>query len=245
MPGVLLTASALALGFLHGLGADHLMAIAALSVRPGDHGGSRTHPVRVAVGFAIGHALLLLAGSALVILLGWQIPVLVERTGERVGGILLILLGAFGLWVVFNQRLYGHTHAHGDPPHVHYHVHFGHAHGHRTDGHQHLPGLLGAVFAVSGLRAITLMAPIGSALDGNVMASMLTVAYLVVDLRGRHPPLDVALRHCAVARPGVGGDRPSSGSWRRRAHGRRLDGTRRVLDCRELTRDIRPRHVTV
>jgi len=156
------------------------MAIAALSVRHGDHGASRTHPVRVAVGFAIGHALLLLAGSALVILLGWQIPVLVERTGERVGGILLILLGAFGLWVVFNQRLYGHTHAHGDPAHVHYHVHFGHAHGHPTDGHQHLPGLLGAVFAVSGLRAITLMAPIGSALDGNVMASMLTVAYLVV-----------------------------------------------------------------
>ena len=89
------------------------MAIAALSVRPAARAGSRTHPVRVAVGFAVGHALLLLAGSALVILLGWQIPVLVERTGERVGGVLLILLGAFGLWVAFNQRLYGHTHAHG------------------------------------------------------------------------------------------------------------------------------------
>jgi len=177
---VLLTASALALGFLHGLGADHLMAIAALSVRPAARAGSRTHPVRVAVGFALGHALLLLAGSALVILLGWQIPVLVERTGERVGGVLLILLGAFGLWVAFNQRLYGHTHAHGDPSHVHYHVHFGQAHGHPSDGHQHLPGLLGAVFAVSGLRAITLMAPIGSALDGNVVASMFTVAYLVI-----------------------------------------------------------------
>ncbi len=177
---MLLTASALALGFLHGLGADHLMAIAALSVRPADRAGSRTHPVRVAVGFAVGHALLLLAGCALVILLGWQIPVLVERTGERVGGVLLILLGAFGLWVAFNQRLYGHTHAHGDPPHVHYHVHFGQAHGHPSDGHQHLPGLLGAVFAVSGLRAITLMAPIGSALDGNVVASMFTVAYLVI-----------------------------------------------------------------
>jgi len=156
------------------------MAIAALSVQPRDRAGARTHPVRVAVGFAIGHALLLLAGSALVLLLGWQIPVLVEKTGERVGGLLLILLGAFGLWVAFNQRLYGHTHAHGNPPHVHYHVHFGQTDGHPTDGHQHVPGLLGAVFAVSGLRAITLMTPISSALEGNVVASMFTVAYLVI-----------------------------------------------------------------
>ena len=101
---MILTSYALALGFVHGLGADHLMAIAALSVRaPGDE-RERTHPMRVALGFALGHALLLLLGSAAVVLLGWQIPVLLERTGEVVGGVLLIALGAFSLWVAFSQR---------------------------------------------------------------------------------------------------------------------------------------------
>jgi putative Mn2+ efflux pump MntP len=177
---VVLTSYALALGFLHGLGADHLMAIATLSVRgPGD-AREATHPVRVAVEFALGHALLLLAGSAAVVLLGWQIPVLVERAGEVVGGVLLILLGAFSLWVAFSQRLYGHTHAHGDPAHVHWHLHLGHPSRHaRNAGHSHVPGVLGAVFAVSGLRALTMMAPFGSAPDGGVTASMTTLLYLI------------------------------------------------------------------
>ena len=43
------------------------MAIAALSVRaPGDE-RRRTHPMRVALGFAVGHAVLLVLASAVVI----------------------------------------------------------------------------------------------------------------------------------------------------------------------------------
>ena len=180
---MILTSYALALGFLHGLGADHLMAIATLSVRgPGDR-REATHPVRVAVEFALGHALLLLAGSAAVVVLGWQIPVLVERTGEVVGGLLLILLGAFSLWVAFGQRLYGHTHdhTHGQSGHSHWHLHLGHPERHgQTAGHSHVPGILGAVFAVSGLRALTMMAPFGgnAAADG-MAASMATLLYLI------------------------------------------------------------------
>ena len=71
---MILTSYALALGFFHGLGSDHLMAIAALSVRaPGDE-RAKTHPMRVALGFAVGHALLLLLGSAAVVLLGCRSP---------------------------------------------------------------------------------------------------------------------------------------------------------------------------
>ena len=67
---MLLASSALAFGFLHGLWADHLMTVAALSV------GGGTNPVRgrafgVAVRFACGHAALLAAGA--VVLAGWQI----------------------------------------------------------------------------------------------------------------------------------------------------------------------------
>ena len=86
----------LALGFLHGLGADHLMAIAALSV--GARGGDRRRVQRaralgVAVRFAIGHALLLALGAGALIVLGWSLPVVFERGGEMLGGMLLIVLG--------------------------------------------------------------------------------------------------------------------------------------------------------
>jgi nickel/cobalt transporter (NicO) family protein len=176
---VILTSYALALGFFHGLGADHLMAIATLSVRPPGDGERRTHPVRVAVGFALGHALLLLLGSAAVVLLGWQIPALIERTGEVVGGILLIALGAFSLWVAFSRRLYGHSHTHGHPPHTHWHLHLGPPSRHGSGSHSHVPGILGAVFAVSGLRALVMMAPFGgSEATPGVAASIVTLLFL-------------------------------------------------------------------
>jgi nickel/cobalt transporter (NicO) family protein len=176
---VILTSYALALGFFHGLGADHLMAIAALSVRaPGDE-GRRTHPMRIALGFALGHALLLLLGSAVVVVLGWQIPVLLERTGEVVGGVLLIALGAFSLWVAFSQQLYGHTHTHGHAGHSHWHLHLGRRSRHGSGDHSHVPGILGAVFAVSGLRALTMMAPFGDAVAGGFAASILTLLYTI------------------------------------------------------------------
>ena len=173
---MILTATALSLGFLHGLGADHLMAIATLSVNPDRPDGTeRREPIRVALRFALGHALVLLVGAGGVLLLGWQIPALVERTGEIVGGVLLILMGGFTLWVVAAERLYGHTHHAGWRS---WHVHFG-----RRDRHPAAPvhsgsaGLLGAVFAVSGLRALTLLGPELS--PGGDGASLVTLLYLV------------------------------------------------------------------
>jgi len=185
---VLVTATALALGFLHGLGADHLMAIASLAITPRT-GRPGPTPFDVAVRFALGHAVLLLAGSALVLLVGWQIPEVVEQTGERVGGLLLIGMGLFTLWIVASDRLYGHSHghqhdAHGHPAHdashadhVHWHLHFGRRDRHPSTGdHAHGAGVLGAVFAVSGLRALTLLAP---TLHGSATRSFMMLIYLV------------------------------------------------------------------
>lgn len=175
-----LSAYAFGLGFLHGLGPDHLMAIAALSVASGGQLAlGRPHPFRVAVEFALGHALLLLIGATLVIVLGWQIPTLVERTGEVVGGVLLIALGVVTIVVARGSRLYGHTHEHGDPPHTHWHLHFGRPGRHGEAGHSHVPGILGAVFAVSGLRALTMMTPFGDAVDTTVGAPLLMLVWLV------------------------------------------------------------------
>ena len=172
---MILTATALSLGFLHGLGADHLMAIASLAVNTDGSPDGRREPLRVAVRFALGHALVLLIGAGAVLLLGWQIPELVERTGEIAGGVLLILMGAFTLWVVAAERLYGHTHRAGW---LNWHVHFGRRDRHpAAPAHQRGAGLLGAVFAVSGLRALTLLAPELS--PAGVTAPLLTLLYLV------------------------------------------------------------------
>ena len=175
-----LTSSVLALGFLHGLGADHLMAIAALSMSS-PVAAARRRTFRIAVNFAVGHALLLTAGSALVVVAGWTIPVMVERAGEVVGGSLLIVLGLAGLWMALTRRVYGHTHPHraslhlsGDPS---WHLHLG-SPSHHPLPHRHssLPTLLGAVFAISGLRALTLLAPFG----GGGQPSLVTLLGLIL-----------------------------------------------------------------
>ena len=163
MAPVLLLATAFGLGFLHGLGADHLMGIAALSVAP--HSDPSTHCRRtfaVALKFAVGHALLLGIGASALILLGWSLPVVFERGGEVLGGVLLIGLGAVGAWGAATGRVYGHTHPHRGEPAAHWHLHIGGQGHHPIDAaHSHLPTIIGAAFAVSSLRALTTLAPFG------------------------------------------------------------------------------------
>jgi hypothetical protein len=174
---VFLTSSALALGFLHGLGADHLMAIAALSVAS-PASATRARTFRVAVGFAIGHALLLACGSVLVIVAGWTIPAMVERFGELAGGWILIALGAAGLWMAVTEHVYGHVHPYGASLHSHWHLHVGsRAHHPLPQQHSYVPTLVGGVFAISGLRALTLLTPFGA---HPSQASLLALVGLVI-----------------------------------------------------------------
>jgi nickel/cobalt exporter len=161
---LILLSTALALGFLHGLGADHLMAIAALSLGPGGEPAAikRARALAVAVRFAVGHAVLLALGASALLLLGWSLPIVVERGGELLGGFLLIVLGAIGLWGVSAGRVYGHSHLHGHETAPHWHLHIGKRDRHPMPGaHSHLPTIIGAAFAVSSLRALTLLAPFG------------------------------------------------------------------------------------
>src|SRR5436190_8683915 len=175
---MLLLTSALALGFLHGLGADHLMAIAALSMgRTGDAPAvRRARAMAVAVRFAAGHALLLALGAGGLIVLGWSLPIIVERSGEMLGGGLLIVFGVIGLWSVATDRVYGHTHVQGHDHHAHFHLHVGRRARHPLpSAHSHLPALVGAAFAVSSLRALTMLAPFGHRVDTASVAMLLAL----------------------------------------------------------------------
>jgi nickel/cobalt transporter (NicO) family protein len=178
---VILLSSALLLGILHGLGADHLMAIAALSLGPGGEAPAvkRARAFGVAVRFAIGHALLLALGAGALIVLGWSLPIVVERGGEVLGGTLLVVLGGVGLWGVTAGRVYAHTHTHGHETDPHWHLHIGRRDRHPMPGaHSHLPTVIGAAFAVSSLRALTLLTPFGGRLGGAplpVLLGLITV----------------------------------------------------------------------
>lgn len=176
---MILLASALALGFLHGLGADHLMAIAALSLGgPGESPAvQRARAFGVAVRFAVGHALLLAFGAGLLLTLGWSLPLVFERAGEIAGGVLLIVLGIAALWGIRTGRIYGHTHQHGNEPAAHWHLHIGRREHHpRPAAHTHVPTIVGAAFALSSLRALTLLAPFG---DGVEAAPIWTLLVLI------------------------------------------------------------------
>jgi hypothetical protein len=153
---VFLLASALGLGFLHGLGADHLMAIAALAVDAGDNRPAavrRARSLGVAIRFAAGHAALLTLGAGLIVLIGWTIPVTVERGGEMLGGALLIVMGGMTLQ---------HLRRHASVP---------------LDGtaHSHLPTMIGAAFAVSSLRALAMLTPFGRELGTEPAAVLLAL----------------------------------------------------------------------
>jgi hypothetical protein len=164
------------LGFLHGLGADHLMGIAALSLAPAPGGPAvqRARAFGIAVRFAIGHAVLLGAGAAALIVLGWSLPLAVEKGGEMLGGTLLILLGGLGICGAFSGRLYGHTHVHSGEPAAHWHLHFGQRARHPIPAaHSHVPTIVGAAFAISSLRALTLLAPFGGTTGGASGSSLL------------------------------------------------------------------------
>jgi hypothetical protein len=177
---VFLLATALVLGFLHGLGADHLMAIAALSIDGTVTSATarRARALGVAVRFAAGHALLLGCGAALLVLAGWSIPALVERGGEMLGGALLIAMGAAALWGLVSGRVYSHTHGTGGRSAPQWHLHVGHGHeGYRTDP-SHLPTIIGAAFAVSSLRALASLTPFGGRL-GAAPLSMILALVLV------------------------------------------------------------------
>lgn len=153
------------------------MGIAALSVAPAAGAPSvRTRALGIAVRFALGHAVLLGAGAAVLILLGWSLPVIVERGGEVLGGTLLIGLGALGAWGALSGKVYGHTHVHSGEPAAHWHLHIGpRTHHPASAAHSHIPTIIGAAFAISSLRALTMLAPFGGRLGDASLSLLLSL----------------------------------------------------------------------
>jgi hypothetical protein len=152
-----------AAGVLHGLGADHLVAITAVA-----GAGAGFHRITVfAARFALGHALVILLAGAVAFFGKRFLPPLWEKNFELVAGASLVLGGVVLLVGLLTKRisLHSHHHQHEGVPHSHLHVHFG-----RTESHHHVHGvftvLLGAMFALGGARTMLTATPIVLASDG-------------------------------------------------------------------------------
>ena len=140
------------------------MAIAALSLGTAGEAPAvqRARAFGVAVRFAAGHALLLALGAGALIALGWSLPAVIERGGEMLGGTLLVVLGGLGVWGVAAGRVYGHSHRGGAARPDGWHLHIGRQDHHPLpSAHTHLPTIIGAAFAISSLRALTLLEGFG------------------------------------------------------------------------------------
>ena len=180
MSFLVMASSALTLGFLHGLGADHLMAIAALTTSSTAEGRSR-RIIRTAIGFAAGHAAVLGAGAILAVTAGLLVPAAVSSGAERAGGAMLVVMGAVGLWSVTTGRAYAHVHGLTETaPASGWHLHLSRASGHASHSHggSMLPLIIGALFAISSLRMVMLLQPFSPAAESVALPGLLALVVL-------------------------------------------------------------------
>ena len=132
------------------------MAIAALSVdgRATERTAAarRADALGIAARFALGHAFLLGLGAGAIVTLGWSIPPHVERSGEMLGGGMLLAMGLLTLQHL--RRPSRSTHA---------------------THHSHVPTMIGAAFAISSLRALTMLTPFGGHLAAAPLSQLLAM----------------------------------------------------------------------
>lgn len=167
-----------AAGLLHGFGPDHLAAITAFGTR----GGNDTRRVVFfSTRFALGHAFVIAVAGLLGRFGRFLLPALWEHRAEIVSGWLLVLTGialAAGL-LTGRISLHGHSHHHTGGDHRHFHLHFlmhqNHQHGHGT-----FAAVLGALFALGGLRGLLAVVPI--ALAQTLTESLIRITAFVLGI---------------------------------------------------------------
>ncbi|MGH7504460.1 MAG: sulfite exporter TauE/SafE family protein [Longimicrobiales bacterium] len=150
---ILLYATALLVGSVHALEADHMAAVTSFAVR--------RPRWREAVGFglrwAFGHGAVVVVAGAVMLLIGIRIPQGATHVLERLVGLVLIGLGA---WTVRGaRRIHAHKHSHADgTSHVHLHSHaFVRDHDHR-----HGATAVGMLHGLAGTAPGVALVPIAS-----------------------------------------------------------------------------------
>jgi len=167
-----------AAGVLHGLGPDHLAALAALI---GKNAGPRAPRELAWLGlrFGFGHVGALLFLAVVAWALGATLSDPWQRALEKISGALLVFLGGWLLADVFRRRVvlhsHPHSHHHGEVEHEHPHIHLGaDERSLARHGHPHLALAAGGLMGFSGARSLLVALPL--VLAGSPGAALAGVA---------------------------------------------------------------------
>lgn len=106
-------------GAVHVLaGPDHLAAVAPLAAN------GKVSPWRSGLYWGLGHAGGVVLVGIAAILIRELLPLdLLSDWSERIVGLVLIGIGAWGIWRATSQSVHSHEHAHDGTHHAHLHVH--------------------------------------------------------------------------------------------------------------------------
>lgn len=164
----------LAAGLLHVFsGPDHLAAVAPLAA---DTGRSTW---RTGLQWGIGHTIGVLVIASLLLLIRAQLPLeMISAHSERLVGVALILVGAWGVWKASRPRLtHGHSHAGAS---------FGMGALHGLAGSSHLFGVLPALAFATRSEAALYLAGFGAGAIAGMTAFSAAMGLLSSRLSRRH-----------------------------------------------------------
>ena len=153
--------TAMGLGLLHALDADHIMAVSMLS----NEKMSLRCSLRFCLQWAVGHAVILMGSGALLLGLGLAIPRGLQVFAEALVGVLLIGLGFYSFWQIRKQRLALQPHSHGDVEHTHWlKLQLEQRHSHETihsaNLENHAPVLVGMLHGLAGSAPALVLIPV-------------------------------------------------------------------------------------
>ncbi len=171
-------------GFVHVIsGPDHLAAISPISVE------SKKSGWLIGFRWGLGHTGGVFIVAVIALLFRELIPMdIISSYSERLVGIILIAIGAWGLQKIFSVKLHVHEHIHGGHKHFHFHHHFNriphqkkeahfHTHAalivgivHGLAGSSHLLGILPALALPAEIDAVIYLIAFGT---GTIAAMMI------------------------------------------------------------------------
>jgi ABC-type nickel/cobalt efflux system permease component RcnA len=131
-------------GILHAFGPDHLTAIADFSI-----GKSKKKTFAITIAFAFGHGLMLFTFAKILEL--YSLPEYITDYGDIVSSSVIILMGLYLLYMVFNNRIHLKKHIHDGKEHIH--IWFGKEHSHSNKATASA-FTMGALMGMGGVRGM-------------------------------------------------------------------------------------------
>ena len=157
-----------ALGLVHALDADHVMAVSVLSnLRPGF-----IKTLRYCSNWALGHGLVLLVSGLLLFGLGFVIPANLVYLAEIMVGLFLIGMGLLCFWRFRRERIALVEHHHGEIKHRHWQIEGDQAHAdaRADDKLGHAPVMVGMLHGFAGSAPALALVPVVA--QGNLGSAL-------------------------------------------------------------------------